>query len=72
MTVHGVAATLPDVANSVQLHVDLEVQPEAIRGCVVDDSGHRSCFEGWLGLITLVEQVRDDRVDDSKMKERKL
>ncbi len=40
--------------------VDIELPPAgtAINGVTHDGQGHTAQFEGWLGLIALVEQAR--------------
>lgn len=48
-----------------RIAVDIELPPEgtAISGSTHDGQGHTAQFEGWLGLIALVEQARGTEHD---------
>jgi hypothetical protein len=46
------------MAQTGQVRVDLEIGHESISGSLIDAQGRSSSFEGWLGLIGLVERAR--------------
>jgi hypothetical protein len=46
------------MSDAVHLVVDLQVGWESISGSAASPSGEPSSFDGWLGLISLVERIQ--------------
>jgi hypothetical protein len=52
------AVTVTSMPDTEHLIVDLQVGHEAISGLVKVPSGDQAAFEGWLGLISIVERTQ--------------
>ena len=48
---------------TVPLVVTLQVQSESISGSAGDPRGDATSFDGWLGLISIVERIQADLGD---------
>jgi hypothetical protein len=44
----------------LRLNLELDPDPDTIRGAVGDRWGTRHCFWGWLELMSAVERMRSD------------
>ena len=42
----------------IQIHLELDLQPDCLSGAVLLDDGSRREFSGWLELVALVEELR--------------
>jgi hypothetical protein len=50
--------SVPPMPGTEHLIVDLQVGHEAISGSVKVPSGDQAVFEGWLGLISIIERIQ--------------
>jgi hypothetical protein len=58
MARRAAAVTLLPMPDTVHLVVDLQVGRESISGSAEGPTGAPSSFDGWLGLISIVERIR--------------
>jgi hypothetical protein len=58
MTRRATAVTVPSMPDTVHLRADLNVAGASISGSVQSPSGEPSVFDGWLGLISIIERVQ--------------
>jgi hypothetical protein len=52
------AFTVRSMPGTVQLRADLNVDGDSISGLVQSPSGEPTAFDGWLGLISIIERIQ--------------
>jgi hypothetical protein len=58
MAKRDTTVTVPSMPDTAHLIVDLHVSRESISGSLQSPSGEPTEFDGWLGLISIIERTQ--------------